>query len=347
MKLILHFLSFVYGAITKIRNILFDYNILKSKSHDIPIICIGNLSIGGTGKTPQVSYLAKLLEKSSYKVAIVSRGYKRKFHSVKFVEKNTSVLYSGDESLQLKRRHPSCVVVVESNRNKAIEDIIKNYPQIDVVLLDDGFQHRWIDCGLNILLTSYHMPFKEDRLLPVGMLRESTSNIRRTNIVVMTNVRHDITLNERADIIKGFKLEENQDSFFSFVKYKSWVNLYSSKKINLNDIASIVLVTGIAIPEILHTHLEENGYNVKHLRFPDHHIFTKKDILKILHTFKSIKDSKKLILTTEKDSCRLELYKDSFITIPLYMIPIEIDYIDKDIFNKKIIDYVEANKRSC
>ena len=154
-------LSFIYGSITSIRNLLFDYGIFKAKSHSIPIICIGNLSVGGTGKTPHTQYLFDLL-KSNYNVALISRGYGSKTSSLQLVEINSNAFEVGDEPLQLKQNNPECLVLVEKNRNKAVQHILKHFPKTEIILLDDGYQHRWIKAGLNILVTSFSSPYYKD-----------------------------------------------------------------------------------------------------------------------------------------------------------------------------------------
>lgn len=346
MRFVLTPLSWIYGLVVLVRNFLFDSGFFRSEKFNIPVICVGNLCLGGSGKTPHVDYLITLL-KPTYNVAILTRGYKRKSCGFLYVSDDSSALNVGDESLQIKKKHQTCVVAVNKNRKNGILKIIKDYPKTQVIILDDGFQHRWIKAGLNILLTNYKKPFYQNSLIPVGTLREHKSNKKRAEIVVVTNSARKNTNEEKQSINKKLALEKNQGSFFSSVKYQNWINLFNSSEIHTQSQERIVLVTGIARPKILKNYLEKNGYSVTHLIFPDHHIFSKTDINKILSTFDSEKNTKKLILTTEKDACRLELFKDSFLDVPLYMIPIEIQFEKKNKFNEIIKNYVKSNKRNC
>ena len=214
MRLLLYSFSIIYGIIITLRNSLFDYRILKTKTHNIPIICIGNLSVGGSGKTPHTNYISKLLS-PNYKVAILSRGYGRKSSRFNYVELDSTVSSVGDEPLQLKLNNPNCIVAVNNNRNKGAEKILIDHPETNVILLDDGFQHRKIKAGLNIIVTPFYKPFIKDHLLPLGTLREPASEATRADIILVSKTPNDANPTEKKGIIESLELKAHQKGYFS------------------------------------------------------------------------------------------------------------------------------------
>ena len=342
MRFLLFSLAFIYGSITAIRNLLFDYGIFKSQSHNIPIICIGNLSVGGTGKTPHTQYIINLL-KTDYKVAILSRGYGRKTSSLKYVEINNMVQEVGDEPLQLKQNNPDCLVVVEKNRNKGVKQILNDFPETDVILLDDGYQHRWIKAGFNILITPYSSPYYNDYLMPVGNLRESKKGAERANAIVFSKTPENINPTLKKGMLKKLNLYAHQKAYFSHINYRTWRCISTNKEFPADEKYSITLVSGIANPTPLLDYLQKSGHKVKHLKFADHHNYTSNDIANILEKYNKDSSTKKLILTTEKDATKLRTFEDSFGTANMYYIPIEIDFEEKEKFEKQLKNYVTKN----
>ena len=342
MRYLLFPFSFIYGSITVMRNLLFDYGIFKSQSYTIPIICIGNLSLGGTGKTPHTQYLLDLL-KNNYKVAVLSRGYGRKNSSLQLVEINSNAFEIGDEPLQLKQNNPECLVVVEKNRNKGAQYILKNFPEIDVILLDDGYQHRWIKAGFNILITPFSSPYYKDYLMPVGKLRESRKGVTRANAVIFSKTPEKTNPTLKKGMLKRLSLFPNQTAYFSAIEYHKFKCISNNTQLEESKAYNITLVSGIVNAYPLIKYLEEKGHSINHLKYSDHHNYTKNDIDTILAKYNAEKSTKKLILTTEKDTTKLKQFLPNFKDVNFYYIPIEIKIEQLEKFNKQILDYVEKN----
>ena len=341
MNLLLAPLSLIYGSITSIRNFLFDVGILNSKKFDIPIICVGNLSVGGNGKTPHVDYLAKTL-KGKYKVAIISRGYKRKNYNFSYVEINSSVKDVGDEPLMLKKRNPNITVVVCGDRIKAVNKLKKDKPSTELILLDDGFQHRWINSSLNLLLTNINKPFYKDYLLPLGNLRENRSECRRADCIIITNYQKAYDTHKK-EIISNILKYYNKQIIFSSIKYQKPIGVFNNEILDDLNERKIILITGIANSIELKTHLNKKSEIIKHFKFDDHYNYYKEDIMNILSFYKTLEDNKKLILTTEKDKDKLIQYEDLFKGCELYYLPIEVELNNKEEFDKIILDYARKN----
>ncbi len=342
MHLVLYLLSIIYRMICSLRNSLFDYNILKSKEHTIPIICIGNLSIGGTGKTPHTSYIARVLS-PYYKVAIISRGYRRKSSSFSYVELNSPVSSVGDEPLQLKLNNPNCIVAVNNNRNKAVERIILDHPERNVILLDDGFQHRKIKAGLNIIITPYYKLFTKNNLLPLGTLREPANEAARADIIIVSNNPNNVTPTERRAISESLNLKAHQKEYFSSITYQKYKNIEDNTELENEQDYNVTLVTGIANPDPLMKHLERKGRKVYLIKFYDHHNYTLRDVEKILLAHNKNKSTRKLILTTEKDATKLRQFLTNFKGNKIYYIPIDVVVNNNKKFEKQLLDYVRRN----
>ena len=343
MIVIKYILNYIYVITIYIRNLLYDIKILKSKEYDIPIICIGNLSVGGTGKTPHVEYIIRLLKNK--KISILSRGYGRVTKGLINVKCDASFLDVGDEPLQIKQKFPNCNVICCENRRKGIEHILKKFPETEAIIMDDGFQHRSVKAGLNILLNNYNNPIYLDRMMPLGTLREQTSAIKRADIIITTNYNKDLCQN-REMIIKKLNLFSFHQVFFSSIKHKKIISAITKEEINLTDDINITLVTSIADTRELIYYLNKKNLNINHLRFNDHHRYNKKNIDYILKRFDSLKSTKNIILTTEKDEVKLNYFKEEFRKINLNIIPIEVIIEDKKRFDNQIITYVENHKRN-
>lgn len=343
-RIVLWPIAWIYGLGVRLRNFLFKVNILKSEEFDIPVISIGNLTTGGTGKTPQVEYLIRLL-KDEFKVAVLSRGYGRTTKGYKEVRVDSKANRTGDEPLQYKRKFPEITVAVCEKRIRGIDRLIfENHPEL--ILLDDAFQHRFVHPSCNILLTEYNKPFFNDQLLPVGNLREPIIGKERADAIVVTKCPQDISGKERLAFIKKIDPQQHQPVFFSFIQYGELV-AFNQKKLpdpTIYKDLCILLVCGIADPSQLIKYLQFKFRAVKKMIFPDHHIFTVGDLKVMAQKFDNIAADNKIIITTEKDFMRLE--HEPVLHLPLYFLPMEVDFDknDKYTFNQYILDHVRKNK---
>ncbi|MDD2327265.1 MAG: tetraacyldisaccharide 4'-kinase [bacterium] len=354
-------LSWLYGVGVNFRNYLFDRNVLKRRSFPVPVICVGNLTVGGTGKTPHIEYLIRLLS-PSYRVAVLSRGYKRKSRGFRIVESSSPVTEVGDEPLQMKRKFPEVMVVVDAHRVKAIDKLltIEKEERPEVILLDDGFQHRYLQPSLSILLVDSNRPVFEDKLLPAGSLREPLKGKDRASMVIVTKCNPDMQPIDFRIYTNGLSLFAYQDLFFTSLQYGMVHPLFPDlreERYVLDDLRKkhVFLVTGIASPQPLADKLEHKTYNLYTKFFPDHHSYREEDIDSIRQLTGSVEvdDDDKIILTTEKDATRLrELpFLDEKMKQMLYYLPIRVAFVeegDKELFNQKILAHVrnhQANSR--
>ena len=342
MRVITQPISLIYGLIISIRNILFDLKILKSVKYDIPIICVGNISVGGTGKTPHVKYLIHILKKKN--VCVLSRGYGRNKKGLQIVKDTSSFLDVGDEPLEIKKQFSNCTIVTCENRQSGIRYIKKKYPKTDIIIMDDGFQHRWGEAGLYIILNDYNNHIYNDKILPLGRLRDFTKELKRADIVITTKCPDQIDIQEKEEIIQKLNITENQKSFFSKIDYQDIKSIFNYRnKIKLSKELDVLLITSIANPNILANKIKIEVKSLTCIRFQDHHNYTKKDIHHILHTFNKIKSDKSVILTTEKDKVKLESFTEDLKDINIYFIPINITIDKQKEFKKEILKYVESN----
>ena len=319
-------LSWLYGLVVSIRNLMFDVGMLKSKTFPLPVICVGNITVGGTGKTPHTEYLIRLLSEK-HQVAVLSRGYKRQSEGYVLATPTTSMTDIGDEPYQMKHKFPQIHMAVDKDRCHGIAELMKKevQPPTDVVILDDAYQHRYVKAGLNILLMDYHRLIYLDKLLPAGRLRESSSGTKRADIVIVTKCPRDITPIERKGIERSLNIENWQKIFFSTYTYPD-----NMKGIGSNPL----LVTGIASPEQMIYDLQKIVPEFDVMSFPDHHHFTENDINNI-----RTRAAGRTILTTEKDSTRLHGLEN------VKVIPIEVEFIDgKEEFDNIIRNYVNTKK---
>lgn len=333
LRWILSPLSLLYALVLGIRNRLFDINILKQTSFDVPVIAVGNLSVGGTGKTPQIEYLIRLLQ-DDYTIAVLSRGYKRKSEGFVIANNETKVEEIGDEPFQFFKKFEKITVAVDADRTNGIENLLKIDPTISLILLDDAYQHRKVKAKFYTLLTSYDNRYTNDFVLPLGDLRESRSGAKRANVIVVTKCPENLTEIERNKIVNELKPARSQNVFFSSVLYDDVIRS-NEDSLSLEDLVGyeVVLVTGIAKPKPLVEYVAEKGIKFTHLDFPDHHNFTPSDIEKINKTFQKISNSKKLILTTEKDFTRISDSIDG-----IYSLGIRTSIIDSDKFDAFVKD---------
>jgi len=339
MRILLYIIAIILDIITKIRNLFFDWSIFPSRGYKTPIICIGNLSVGGTGKTPLTDYIIHLLKKE-YKVAVLSRGYGRKKQDFRYVSYNSKVKEVGDEPLMLKKKHPNIIIAVDSNKRRGVKKIIQDN-NISIILLDDGFQHRWIKAGMNILLTKYELPFYNDYLYPFGKLRENKNGAKRSDIIIITKCPNTINPITKKGMIEKLNINYHQKVYLSKIEYEDGTGL---KRIN-NSIKkySIILVTGIEDATPLINYLNQENYKINHLKYSDHHNYTEKDCQNILDTYHKESNINKIILTTDKDKVKLEEFNAIFEPVKIHHISIKTNIEMEAEFKKQIIDYVRKN----
>lgn len=339
--------SWVFRVITGIRNYLYDSKILRSVRFEFPVISIGNLSSGGTGKTPHTEYLILLLQ-YIYQVATISRGYGRKTSGFKIADENSTAETIGDEPLQFRQNYPETVVCVSEDRVLAVPRLLTAYPALDVILLDDAFQHRAIRAGLSILLTDYSKPFYEDDLLPYGKLREHAANKHRADIIVITKCPADISNTDRSNIIRKVNPAYYQKVYFSYLRYGQVYSLSDKKPTLLLPEMNVLLLTGIANPQPLEEHLRPQLSKLSLLSFPDHHYYDNLDLETIRRSYNQLPQANRCIVTTEKDAARLRPHLQWFTEnqIPVLVQPVSIDFLfgEKQLFDADIFKFVEFTK---
>lgn len=304
-------LSWIYGFVTWVRNWLFDSGILKEEEYDIPIVGVGNITVGGTGKTPHVEYIVSNLA-TQYKLAVLSRGYKRKTKGFVLASSKSTPDLIGDEPFQIYQKfgHQIQVAVCESRR-KGIAELRRLFPDLGLIVLDDSFQHRWVKPKVSVLLTEYNRPFYKDHLLPLGRLRESPVQVNRADMVVVTKCPEDLMPINFRIATKDLDLMKFQQLFFSRYEYGALVPVFAEDSPyyatlgSLSSRDSVLLLTGIAHPRYFVRHFSNYPFRVKVDHFPDHHDFTRADIQHIVDKYKSLQGERKIIVTTEKDAVRL------------------------------------------
>lgn len=341
--------SRLYGLGVWIRNKLFDLKILKSQSFRLPVICVGNLTVGGTGKTPHTEYLISLL-KDKYSVGVLSRGYKRKTKGFVLATDKSDARQIGDEPMQIKNKFNDITVAVDENRCHGINELMsKKSP--DVILLDDAFQHRYVKPGLSILLTSYDRLFTDDYLMPAGRLREPKSGMERADIIIVTKCPDDmqpIDYRIKQNQINAFPY---QKVFFTKFRYENLENICDRNKFipidNIRKEDNLILVSGIANPKPIIEKLLGYTSHIKEICFSDHHNFSKEDIEFIKKAFNECNSVNKFIITTEKDATRLSLYREELSDLLkyIYILPVKVKFLmnQEKIFNQIIKDYVREN----
>ena len=352
LKLFLYPLSAIYGLIVSIRNFLYDYKVFKSTEFEIPVISIGNITVGGTGKTPHTEYLVELLRKQ-FIVTTISRGYKRKTKGYQDVKVSSLATAVGDEPLQIKTKFSEVQVVVDEKRVHAIKKIQIQEPSElpDVILLDDAFQHRSVSAGINILLIDFNRPIDKDMLMPAGRLRESKWQMRRANVIIYTKCPQEISPITRRIIMKDVNLRPYQNLFFTTMVYQPLSPVFPDQAIGTpklaSDKVSVLLVTGIANPEHLRKYLSTFTESITDLKYSDHHNFNASNIQQIEQKFVEIDAENKIIITTEKDSMRLkDMDLSANLKAHLFYIPLKIKFLDSEgkNFDEKIVTYVRENK---
>ena len=324
-KIFLYTISIPFSIVTLIRNSLYDIGLYKSSEFNIPIISVGNLVLGGSGKTPTIEYLIRLLSKN-YKIAVLSRGYGRKSNGFIIADSNSDANLIGDEPMQYFRKFKDIVVSVDSDRTRAINKLINLNLKIEIILLDDAYQHRKVKPKTSILLTEYSKIYSEDYIFPLGNLRESVANAKRADIILVTKCDKNINQNHKIKTIQKLNANKNQKIYFSSIKYSNMVYSKEDKK-SIDDLKNrkFILVTGIANSSNMVNYLKDKGYDFNHLSFNDHHNYSDSDISDI--------NANELVITTEKDYVKLY----SRVTTKLFYLPIEFIIDNEEEFNNQIL----------
>jgi tetraacyldisaccharide 4'-kinase len=337
--------ALIYWFIIALRKWMFDKNMIASASFGLPVICVGNLSVGGTGKSPMVEYLVTVL-KENFRTATLSRGYKRKTKGYALASERSTALEIGDEPMQFHLKFPDIVVAVGERRLEAIPQLLHDRPDTQVIILDDAFQHRSIKAGLNILLTDHGNLYTRDFYLPTGDLRDLKSSYRRADLIVVTKCRYDLSEEERIKIIREIRPLSKQEVFFTAIEYGQPYHISTKQLTVLDEDGEVLLVSGIANPRPLKKMLEEKCHAYYMMPYPDHFIFTIDDLNEIIKKFESLEAKNKIILTTEKDAVRLQKFNDVIEKLPLYVLPIRHCFLngEEQNFNRRIKSFVENFK---
>jgi len=352
LRFLLYPFAWIYGFIVSVRNKLFDWKIIRPASFPIPVITVGNLVMGGSGKTPAVEYIVRLL-KEDCKVATLSRGYKRKSKGFHLVTPGDSQEMAGDEPLQIARKFNDVVVAVDENRKHGITKLMEDIPGLGVIILDDAYQHRYVKPGLSILVTDYHKIYAKDHLVPVGRLRERRKGSRRADIILVTKTPKIFSPLVRRQLAEDLKPQKDQLLCFSYLSYENWLPLFPSsappeeeqKKVN-----TILMVTGIAFPSPLEEYLRPFCSSLSMIQFPDHHNYSEKDLQMIRDKFLSLPTRKKILVTTEKDAMRLSgsLAESILGDLPVYYVPVamQVHQNDRALFQEAILSYVKKQNNN-
>lgn len=306
IKILLLPISILYGFGVSINNLLHRYKLLKSIGFSLPVISVGNLTVGGSGKSPHVEYLIRLLQ-PHIRVGVISRGYGRKSKGFQWVNVRDRSSHTGDEPLQIKRKNPDIPIAVSESRSFGIPKMVGKYPQLQTLIMDDGFQHREVSPFLNILLTEYSSPYFKDFLLPVGRLREWPSGAQRADVIVVSKCPVDLTEKEAEEFVKKLKPRSGQKVFFSYLKYGQAYFLFNPRqKLVDKPGGEVILLTGIANPQPLIDHLNDRVDRLHSLEFPDHHDYSAYDLGQLKKTYDQLEMKVRFVVTTEKDAVRLE-----------------------------------------
>lgn len=338
IRLVLYPLGIIYDGITRIKNYVYNRGILKSASFDIPVIVLGNLSVGGTGKTPHTEYIAQLFS-STKRTAVLSRGYGRKTNGYILATPTSTAQEIGDEPLQISKNLPEVNVAVCEDRATGISHLIKDHKS-EIVILDDAFQHRKIKGSIYILISTYQQPYYSDFVLPSGNLRESRNNSNRADIIVISKCPNDLTIENKKQIISQVQPLPHQHLYFSYIKYGTPKQFHGVK--NWDSTNHVLLVTGIVNPQPLKTQLESQNKTVECLSFPDHHEYTVKDLLSITN-FITKQENNFVVATTSKDRVKLqELTSHIDASFSFFEIPITIGFLfnEEDAFQKIVKSHV-------
>jgi tetraacyldisaccharide 4'-kinase len=343
VKLFLYPFALIYGAVVWLRNRLYDSGFFSSVQFSVPVITVGNLSVGGTGKTPHVEYLIKLLQ-YRFRVATMSRGYKRRTQGFLLADENTNALRIGDEPMQYHMKFPELVVSVAEERITGIPTLIQKRPNVEVVLLDDAFQHRSVKAGKNILITDYSKPFYTDHILPIGTLREKRNAYHRADIIIVSKCPLDLSTTAKSTIINHINPLPHQQVFFTGIQYEQPYDMFTHEAITLSN-KHALLVCCIAKPEPLVNYVNSKAKDSHVLSYADHHYFLSRDLEEMQDTYKNWNVTDKVLVTTEKDAARLHLHADKLKEwgVQIAVLPISVGFLFNEgaKFDQLVMDYVE------
>jgi tetraacyldisaccharide 4'-kinase len=336
----------IYGFVVSLRNALYDRGWLKSASFGLPVICIGNLAVGGTGKSPMVEYLVQMLS-PRFQVATLSRGYKRKTRGYALAQTGTTALEIGDEPMQFHLKFPGIAVAVGEKRLEAIPQLLHDRPGTDLVVLDDALQHRSIRAGLNILLTDYNRLYTRDRFVPVGTLRDQRKSARRAQVIVVTKCPADLHARDANNVQAEIRPIAGQQVFFTTLAYGVFSHIVNREYEVQQVGGKALLVTGIANPDPLVEYLSARLGTLETLRFPDHHIYTIDDLSRIRQAFEALAGEPRMIVTTEKDAVRFSKFKTELENLPFFVLPVEHQFLfgGEIAFEKTVNEYIEASRQ--
>ena len=346
IRILLFPFSLLFGLAVWLRNWLFDNNILKSSSFNLPIICVGNLSAGGTGKSPMVEYLLKTFS-PIFNIAVLSRGYKRKTTGYALAHEESTALEIGDEPMLFHIKFPHVSVAVGEERLVAIPQLLHDKPGTQAIVLDDAFQHRSVKAGMNILLTDYNNLFTRDWYLPTGDLRDSLNSYKRGDIMIVTKCPPDLSTEEKSDLQTELNPKPHQHIFFTTIDYGSPYHIIHKHETVIDNSVEVLLVSGIANPRSLKKFLLDNSRTYYEILYSDHRIFTIDDLREIKNRFNSIQAPRKIILTTEKDAVRLVKFEQELKDLPVYVIPIQVEFLfnEEKHFNDLVIKFIKQFKQ--
>ncbi len=342
IRLLLYPFALIYGVVVWLRNRLYDSGFFSSVEFSLPVICVGNLSVGGTGKTPHVEYLLRLLQ-YQYRVATMSRGYKRSTQGFVLADANSNALRIGDEPMQYHLGFPEVAVSVAEERMTGIPLLLQHRPDVEIVVLDDAFQHRSVKAGINLLITDYSKPYFRDYIMPYGRLREGRNAAGRAQIIIVSKCPPGLSRQDANSIVTSINPQAHQQVFFSSIRYGRAYDLLSREPLDLKG-KQALLVCGIARPEPLVAHVSTLCSAQHLLRFSDHHYYGSRDLEEIAVTFNNWQQPDKVILTTEKDATRLLLHRERLMEmkLPIAVLPIEVEFLFDAgrNFNAMIEDYI-------
>ena len=345
MRILLLPISLLYHIVLKISHKLYDWHILGTTRFEKPVICVGNLNLGGTGKTPHTEYLINLL-KGRFRVATLSRGYGRKTKGFQLADSQSTFEDIGDEPMQYRKKFPEIIVAVDEDRVNGTRRLLFNPINANVVVLDDAFQHRKIKAGLNVLLTEYQHLYCDDFLFPAGTLRDLKSAAKRAHIIVVSKSPKDLAEREKQQIVRKLKPTIGQKVFFSYLEYAPLQPLNeAAKQFEVAKADSALLFCGIANPKPLIKELHNRFQTLDNRTFADHHAYIENDLKTIIQRFGQLDGKQRIIVTTEKDAARLtnSPYLCQFESAPLFALPVGVRFHEEEKFNEEILDYVRQN----
>lgn len=335
-------LAIIYGLVVFVRNRLYDRKYFKSAAFNFPIICVGNLAVGGTGKSPMVEYLIELL-RPQLRVGTLSRGYKRKTKDYVLAGPQTTAIDIGDEPMQFHRKFPEVAVAVCEERLVGIPHMLQDVPDLQVIILDDAFQHRMVRAGLNILLTECSNLYSQDFFLPTGDLRDEWSSAKRADLIIVTKCPYNLSAEGKQKIIRSLNPTARQQVFFTTIEYGTPYHVLDhTDEWLLTPRDEVLLVCGIANPKPLKEYLHEKTHTYYQQDYSDHHIFSIDDLNEIKEKFNEIQAKDKLVLTTEKDAVRLLKFTEQLSSLPMYVLPIKHYFLfgEGPRFNEFVLNFV-------